>query len=100
MNRFHNYSDGFLADQIGRAAAASKTIEDELDELKAEVKRRGIETATGEQFTITVSHSTRDWLDTKLAQAVLGKALTPFMRTRPVTTVRSSKVFQQPTLEG
>jgi hypothetical protein len=99
ISKYNNYPDGFIADQIGRVTAAAKTLEGELTDLKDEVKRRGIESATGDHYRIAVSEYEAERLDTKAAKEALGEALTPFMRRSLVRTVRPTAVFQQPVLE-
>lgn len=72
---FHNYSDGQLADEIGKLDTRIKAQTEELDGLKDEFKRRGITAARGQVFAVTASTSTSKRLDTKRLRAALGDAL-------------------------
>lgn len=98
--RFDNWSNDHLADEIGAADVEAKAATKRLDELKAEAKRRGIETASGERWRITVDTAERATLDTKALRTLLGDALDPYYRTTPTCTLRISALFQQPEVVG
>jgi hypothetical protein len=54
-SRFHNLSNGALADALGNADASLKGAEAECKALKDEIKRRGLLEAAGDSFAIRVS---------------------------------------------
>ena len=98
-NRFHNISPEALADLIGDADIAAKECAAELDSLKAEAKRRGLEKATGSRFRFTVSMSETKRLDTTALKTLLGDGLDPYYKTTPTNTLRISPVFEAPELD-
>ena len=54
-SRFHNLSDGALADALGHADACLKGADAECKALKDEFKRRGLAEAAGSNFTVTAT---------------------------------------------
>jgi hypothetical protein len=54
-SRFHNLSNGALADALGHADAVLKGAETECKALKDEIKRHGLLEAAGDSFAIRVS---------------------------------------------
>lgn len=74
-NRFHNTSTADLADQIGRLDSHIKAKGDELDEMKGEFRRRGVNVARGADFVVSTSTSKSSRLDTGRLKADLGDAI-------------------------
>ena len=62
-SRFHNLSNGQLADALGSADASLKGAEAECKALKDEIKRRGLLEAAGDSFAISVSEQISGRLD-------------------------------------
>jgi hypothetical protein len=85
-SRFHNLSDASLADAIGNADAIAKAAEAELKDLKDELKRRGVEEARGERFTVTAKEQISGRLDAKAVREFLGDTYCRF-ETAVVSTV-------------
>jgi hypothetical protein len=97
----HNFTNDYLADEIGQQDAIAKAATARLNALKEEAKRRGIEIAQGSHYRISVDTGERKTLDTKALCELLGKdALEPYYRTTPTCTLRISSVFQQPEVVG
>jgi hypothetical protein len=71
--RFHNYSNERLADALGAAACARKLAEEEERELKAELKRRGLDRAAGERYAVLRTRFVVWVLDTEAARRELGE---------------------------
>jgi hypothetical protein len=63
-----------LADAIGQADAILKGAEAEAKALKDEFKARGILTAAGERFTVTLSDQVSSRLDVGAVKAFLGES--------------------------
>lgn len=76
--RFHNLSHEALADAIGNADLAAKAAEKTLADYKDELKRRGLASATGEYFTVTVTPQISTRLDTKALRTFLGAGVAQF----------------------
>ena len=74
-SRFHNVSTADLADRIGAIDSDIKARQEQLDELKDEFKRRGVNIAKGASYVVSATRSTSKRLDTKRLQADLGDAL-------------------------
>jgi hypothetical protein len=74
----HSLSTADLADQIGRLDADIKARAEQLDTLKGEFRRRGVNAARGAAFVVTCSTSTSKRLDTTKLRADLGDALAPY----------------------
>ena len=75
ITRFHNYSNEKLADALGAAACARKLAEEEEEKaLKAELRRRGLDRATGERFAVLRTSFVVWVLDTEAANRELGEA--------------------------
>lgn len=91
--KFDNIASGMLADMIGEADYAAKSSAEYLDSLKAEAKRRGIESERGERFQIDITQGSTRRLDTKGLEALLGDALEPYYKTTPTSTLRIKAVF-------
>jgi hypothetical protein len=87
-SRFHNLSDMQLADAIGAADGVLKAAEAELKALKDEFKARGLEEATGDQFTVTAKDQIAGRLDTAAVKAFLGEGYTRFERAVISTVIR------------
>jgi hypothetical protein len=87
-SKYHNLSAEMLADAIGRADGISKAAEAELQELKAEFRRRGLLTAAGERFTVTRSDQVSSRLDVAAVKAALGEAWRKFEAATIVTVLR------------
>ena len=51
LSRFHNLSDAVIADALGRADALAKAAAAELEALKDEAKRHGLDELVGDEFT-------------------------------------------------
>jgi hypothetical protein len=96
----HNYTDDYLADEIGAQDAIAKEANALLSALKEEAKRRGIESAQGSHWRIDVTTAQRETLDTKALRTLLGDALDPYYRKTPTCTLRISALFQQPEVVG
>jgi hypothetical protein len=77
-SRFHNLTDGALADQIGKIDAIVKAAEAELKALKEELKVRGLEEAHGDEFTVTVTEQIAGRMDTKAVKEFLGASYSKF----------------------
>lgn len=94
-NKFDNISNEQLADLIGVEDAHVKWAGAQVDEMKDEAKRRGIETASGEKFTITVARGERTVVDMKLLRAAMPNTIALYDRTTPTSTLRITPLFQQ-----
>jgi hypothetical protein len=71
-SRFHNLSNGQLADVLGHADAVLKGAEAECKALKDEIKRRGLLEAAGDNFAIRVSEQISGRLDVAAVKQYLG----------------------------
>jgi hypothetical protein len=69
-SRFHNLSNGALADVLGHADASLKGAEAECKALKDEIKRRGLLEAAGDNFAIRVSEQISGRLDVPAGEAI------------------------------
>jgi hypothetical protein len=87
-SRHHNLSNEMLADAIGQADGTAKAAETQLQELKAEFRRRGLLTAAGERFTVTRSDQVSSRFDITAAKAALGEAWRKFEAATIVTVLR------------
>jgi hypothetical protein len=83
-SRFHNLSNGALADALGRADAVLKGAEVECKALKDEFKRRGLTEAAGDNFLVTASGR----LDTKAVKDFLGETYRRFEVATVATVIR------------
>jgi len=86
-SRFHNFSNGALADEIGRVDAISKAADAELKALKDEFKARGLTEMAGDAFTVTATEQIAGRLDTKAVREFLGPAYSRFEIAVVSTTV-------------
>jgi hypothetical protein len=66
-SRFHNLSNGQLADALGHSDAVLKGAEVECKALKDEIKQRGLLEAAGDNFAIRVSEQISGRLDVRHA---------------------------------
>ncbi len=73
--QYETLSVSDLADEIGRADGDIKARTAILDEMKCELKSRGVNAAAGHDFVITISESTSKRLDAARLKADLGDAL-------------------------
>lgn len=89
--RFDNLSISDLADEIGKADSDIKARNAILDEMKGELKARGVNAAAGCNFVVTISESASKRLDTKRLQSDLGDALNDYY-----TTTTASRVIVKP----
>lgn len=80
-SKYDHLSVSTLADEIGRADGDIKARTARLDEMKDELKARGVNSAAGHDFIVTISESTSKRLDTKRLQADLGDALDGYFST-------------------
>lgn len=80
-SNFNTYSVSDLADAIGKADSDIKARIAKLDEMKDQLKQRGINAAAGNDFVVTISDSTSKRLDTTRLQADLGDALDDYYKT-------------------
>jgi hypothetical protein len=78
ISRFHNLSNEALADALGHADAVLKGAEAECKSLKDEFKRRGLQHAVGDNFTVTATEQIAGRLDTKAVKEFLGGAYSRF----------------------
>lgn len=97
--RFHNISVETLADMIGDADRKLKQEAAYVEALKEEVKRRKCEVAHGSRWSVTVTASTTQRLDTKALKELLGDGLAPYYTSTPTSTLRISEVFQAPDVD-
>ncbi len=74
-SRFHNFSNGALADEIGRVDAISKAADAELKALKDEFKARGLTEMAGDAFTVTATEQIAGRLDTKAVREFLERRI-------------------------
>jgi hypothetical protein len=88
-SRFHNLSNGALADALGNADASLKGAETECKALKDEIKRRGLLEATGDGFAIRVSEQISGRLDVAAVKQYLGDSWRRFEVATVSTVVRS-----------
>jgi hypothetical protein len=101
LPNMHNYTDDYLADEIGAQDAIAKEATARLNALKEEAKRRGIESAQGSHWRIAITAGERETLDSKKLCEFLGKdTLHEFYRVTPTCTLRISSLFQQPEVVG
>jgi hypothetical protein len=77
-SRFDNFSNGTLADEIGRVDSISKAAETELKALKDEFKTRGLAAVTGDTFIVTATEQIAGRLDAKAVRDYLGAAYSRF----------------------
>jgi hypothetical protein len=87
-SRFHNLSDGALADALGHADALLKGAEAECKALKDEFKRRGLTDVAGGNFTVTASEQIAGRLDTKAVKEFLGESYHRFEAAIVSTVIR------------
>lgn len=88
-NPFHNYDPAALADEIGALDSEAKTLKKRLEAAKSELKARGIERATGDCYSVKVTVSTRQSLDTSAIRNSFGEeVLEQFQRFADVFSVR------------
>jgi hypothetical protein len=88
ISRFHNLSNGALADALGHADAVLKAAEAECKALKDEIKRRGLLEAAGDNFAIRVSEQISGRLDIGAVKQHLGDGWRRFEVATVSTVVR------------
>ena len=91
-SRFHNLSNGALADALGHADACLKGAEAECNALKDEIKRRSLLEAAGDSFAIRVSEQISGRLDTAAVKQHLGDGWRRFELATVSTVVRIKAV--------
>src|ERR1700683_1999234 len=91
-SRFHNLSNGALADELGHADALLKAAEAECKALKDEFKHRGLLTVAGEQFTVTRSEQISGRLDVNAVKQYLGESWRRFELATVSTVIRIKAV--------
>ena len=91
-SRFHDLSNGALADALGHADAVLKGAEAECKALKDEIKRRGLLEAAGDDFAIRVSEQISGRLDVAAVKQHLGDAWRRFELATVSTVVRIKAV--------
>jgi hypothetical protein len=87
-SRFHNLSNGALADALGRADAVLKGAEVECKALKEEFKRRSLTEAAGHNFLVTATEQISGRLDTKAVKEFLGEMYHRFEVATVATVIR------------
>jgi hypothetical protein len=87
-SRFHNLSNGALADALGHADAVLKGAEAECKALKDEIKRRSLLEAVGDSFAIRVAEQISGRLDVTAVKAHLGESWRRFEVATVSTVVR------------
>jgi hypothetical protein len=87
-SRFHNLSNGALADALGNADAVLKGAEAECKALKDEIKRRGVLEAAGDSFAIRVSEQISGRLDVAAVKQHFGDGWRRFEVATVSTVVR------------
>jgi hypothetical protein len=87
-SRFHNLSNGALADALGRADAVLKGAEVECKALKEEFKRRSLTEAAGHNFLVTATEQISGRLDTKAVKEFLGETYHRFEVATVATVIR------------
>jgi hypothetical protein len=87
-SRFHNLSDGALADALGQADACLKGADAECKALKDEFKRRGLAEVAGMNFTVTATEQISGRLDTKAVKEFLGETYHRFEIAAVATVIR------------
>jgi hypothetical protein len=91
-SRFHNLSNGQLADALGHADASLKGAEAECKALKDEIKQRGLLEAAGDNFAIRVSEQISGRLDVAAVKQYLGESWQRFEVATVSTVVRIEAV--------
>jgi hypothetical protein len=91
-SRFHNLSNGQLADALGNADAVLKGAEAECKALKDEIKHRGLLEAAGDNFAIRVSEQISGRLDVAAVKQYLGDSWRRFEVATVSTVVRIKAV--------
>ena len=69
----HNISNAALADMIGDMDCRAKALEAQLKVAKDALKARGVDRAEGQRFTVTISASIRQTLDSAAVKAEMGQ---------------------------
>lgn len=87
-NRFDNFSAEMLADEIGRIDAILKAAENDLKEMKAVFKARGLEEVSGDSYLVTATDQTSWRLDTEAVRAHLGALASKFEKISTSTVIR------------
>jgi hypothetical protein len=91
-SRFHNLSDGALADELGHADALLKGAEAECKVLKDEFRRRGLAEVAGSEFTVTATEQIAGRLDVKAVKEYLGESYRRFEVATVSTVIRIKAV--------
>jgi hypothetical protein len=87
-SRFHNLSNGALADALGYADACLKGAEAECKALKDEIKHRGLAELAGFSFAVTATEQISGRLDTKAVKEFLGETYHRFENATVSTVIR------------
>ena len=87
-SRFHNLSNGALADALGHADAVLKGAEAECKALKDEIKRRGLLEAAGDSFAVRLAEQISGRLDVAAVKQHLGDGWRRFEVATVSTVVR------------
>jgi len=93
-SRFHNLSNGALADALGHADAVLKGAEAECRALKDEAKHRGLLEAAGDSFAIRVAEQISGRLDVAAVKQHLGESWRRFEVATVSTVVRIKAVHR------
>jgi hypothetical protein len=91
-SRFHNLSNVALADALGHTDAVLKGAEAECKALKDEIKRRGLLTIAGAQFTVSRSEQISGRLDVAALKQHLGDSWRRFEIASVSTVIRIKAV--------
>jgi hypothetical protein len=96
MSSFHNLSTNQIADDYGALKLQAESIEARLKDLKAELIKRDVTSATGARFAVTVSEQSATRLDTKALKEALGESIcAEFEKTSMSIVVRVKAVAAQ-----
>jgi hypothetical protein len=89
VSLFHNLSVGELADQLGHVKAEAAEVAAREQALRAELVARGVESAEGMLFRVSVTQATRWTLDSERIKAELGELwAVAHSKVSTVTTLR------------
>lgn len=88
------WSDGEIADRWGVLKARGDDAADEIETLKTEFVRRGLDWAKGDKFKVVKDVGSQERFDVKAARAELGASAAKFVKSLPIV-----KYFVRP-VEG
>ena len=77
-SKFDNMPAAMLADALGEADATLKAYEAQCQQLKAEIKRRGLSEVIGDNFAVSVTTQISRRLDQKAVKNFLGDSYQQF----------------------